>query len=179
MSEPGIAASGLTKSYTTRRGLLRRERTEKRALRGIDLEIPRGECFGRLGPNGAGKTTTVKILATLLLPPAGRASVAGHDVVREAAAVRRQIGFVLGGERGLYWRLSGLDNLRYFADLYRIPPEVSRRRIPDLLERLDLAGREKDRVGLYPRGMKQRLALAPGLLHDPEVLFPDEPTIGL
>src|SRR5437588_4176056 len=117
MSEAAIVASALAKTYTTRRGLLRRERIENRALRGIDLEIPRGELVGLLGPNGAGKTTTVKILATLLLPTAGRASVAGHDVVREAAAVRRQIGFVLGGERGLYWRLSGLDNLRYFADL--------------------------------------------------------------
>jgi ABC-2 type transport system ATP-binding protein len=105
--------------------------------------------------------------------------VLGLDAVKDQWALRRRIGFVFGGERGLYWRLSGLDNLRYFADLYRVPPEVSRRRIPELLERLDLKGRERDRVELYSRGMKQRLHLARGLLNDPEVLFLDEPTIGL
>jgi len=132
-----------------------------------------------LGPNGAGKTTMVKIFTTLLLPTSGTARVLGLDAVKEQWALRRRIGFVFGGERGLYWRLSGLDNLRYFADLYRIPPEVSRLRIPELLERLGLAGRERDRVELYSRGMKQRLHLARGLLNDPEVLFLDEPTIGL
>ncbi len=100
-------------------------------------------------------------------------------MVKDQWALRRRIGFVFGGERGLYWRLSGLDNLRYFADLYRIPPQVSRRRIAELLERLGLAGRERDRVELYSRGMKQRLHLARGLLNDPDVLFLDEPTIGL
>ena len=103
----------------------------------------------------------------------------GLDVVKETDAVRRKIGFVFGGERGLYWRLSGRDNLRYFADLYRIPPEVSRLRIAKLLERLGLADRQHDKVELYSRGMKQRLHLARGLLNDPEVLFLDEPTIGL
>ena len=121
----------------------------------------------------------VKIFTTLLLPASGTALVLGLDAVKDQWALRKRIGFVFGGERGLYWRLSGLDNLRYFADLYRVPPEVSRRRIPELLERLDLAGREKDRVELYSRGMKQRLHLARGLLNDPEVLFLDEPTIGL
>jgi ABC-2 type transport system ATP-binding protein len=138
-----------------------------------------GELFGVLGPNGAGKTTTVKILTTLLIPTSGSARVLGHDVVHDVNALRRRIGFVFGGERGLYTRLNGYDNLRYFADLYRIPPDVSRRRIPELLERLDLKGRERDRVETYSRGMKQRLHLARGLLNDPEILFLDEPTIGL
>jgi ABC-2 type transport system ATP-binding protein len=93
--------------------------------------------------------------------------------------VRKRIGFVFGGERGLYMRLSALDNLRYFADLYQIPPEVSRRRIQELLEQLGLKGREHDRVEGYSRGMKQRLHLARGLLNHPEVLFLDEPTIGI
>jgi len=176
---PAIEARRLRKTYRTTRGVFRRERVEQVALRGVDLAIERGELFGLLGPNGAGKTTMVKIFTTLLLPTSGAAVVLGLDAVRDQWALRRRIGFVFGGERGLYWRLSGLDNLRYFADLYRIPPEVSRRRIPELLERLGLAGRERDRVELYSRGMKQRLHLARGLLNDPEVLFLDEPTIGL
>jgi len=176
---PAIEARRLRKTYRTTRGVFRRERVEQVALRGVDLAIERGELFGLHGPNGAGKTTMVKIFTTLLLPTSGAAVVLGLDAVRDQWALRRRIGFVFGGERGLYWRLSGLDNLRYFADLYRIPPEVSRRRIPELLERLGLAGRERDRVELYSRGMKQRLHLARGLLNDPEVLFLDEPTIGL
>jgi ABC-2 type transport system ATP-binding protein len=179
MANPAIEARQLRKTYNTKRGLLRRERVDHEALRGADLSISQGELFGLLGPNGAGKTTMVKIFTTLLLPTSGEARIVGLDVVRDPWAIRRRIGFVFGGERGLYWRLSGLDNLRYFADLYRIPPDVSRRRIAALLERLGLKGRERDRVELYSRGMKQRLHLARGLLNDPEVLFLDEPTIGL
>ena len=174
-----IEARQLRKTYKTTRGVFRREKVEQFALRGVDLAIEPGELFGLLGPNGAGKTTMTKIFTTLLLPTSGQATVLGLDVVRDQWRLRRRIGFVFGGERGLYWRLSGLDNLRYFADLYRVPPEVTRKRIPELLERLGLAGRERDRVELYSRGMKQRLHLARGLLNDPEVLFLDEPTIGL
>jgi len=178
-TQPAIEARELRKTYTTTRGVFRRERVERAALRGVDLKIAPGELFGLLGPNGAGKTTMVKIFTTLLLPTSGSGLVLGLDAVKEQWALRKRIGFVFGGERGLYWRLSGLDNLRYFADLYRIPPAVSRRRIPELLERLGLLGRERDRVELYSRGMKQRLHLARGLLNDPDVLFLDEPTIGL
>ncbi len=174
-----IEARQLRKTYRTTRGVFRREKVEQLALRGVDLAIEPGELFGLLGPNGAGKTTMTKIFTTLLLPTSGTAMVLGLDVVRDQWRLRRRIGFVFGGERGLYWRLSGLDNLRYFADLYRIPPEVTRKRIPELLGRLGLAGRERDRVELYSRGMKQRLHLARGLLNDPEVLFLDEPTIRL
>ena len=179
MASAAIEARDLRKTYESTRGLIRREKVERAALRGVELAIERGELFGLLGPNGAGKTTMVKIFTTLLLPTSGAAKVLGLDVVKDQWALRRRIGFVFGGERGLYWRLSGLDNLRYFADLYRVPPDVSRRRIPELLERLGLKGRERDRVELYSRGMKQRLHLARGLLNDPEVLFLDEPTIGL
>ena len=176
---PAIEAAQLRKTYITTRGVLRRERVEHVALRGVDLAIARGELFGLLGPNGAGKTTMVKIFTTLLLPTAGTARILGLDAVKDPWSVRRRIGFVFGGERGLYWRLSGLDNLRYFADLYLIPPDVSRRRIGELLEVLGLKGREHDKVENYSRGMKQRLHLARGLLNEPEVLFLDEPTIGL
>jgi len=176
---PAIEISGLRKKYVNKRGTFRRTKVENVALAGIDLAIRPGELFGLLGPNGAGKTTATKILTTLLLPDSGQARVLGLDVVKQTSAVRSRIGFVFGGDRGLYWRLSGLNNLRYFADLYRIPPDVSKRRIGELLERLGLAGREHDKVEVYSRGMKQRLHLARGLLNDPEVLFLDEPTIGL
>ncbi|HZQ49147.1 MAG TPA: ABC transporter ATP-binding protein [Candidatus Dormibacteraeota bacterium] len=177
--EAAIEARGLRKVYVSTRGVFRRRRVEQVALRGVDLDIARGELFGLLGPNGAGKTTIVKIFTTLLLPSGGAARILGLDAIRDPNAVRKRIGFVFGGERGLYWRLSGLDNLRYFADLYQIPPDVSRRRIGELLEALGLKGREHDKVEGYSRGMKQRLHLARGLLNAPEVLFLDEPTIGL
>jgi ABC-2 type transport system ATP-binding protein len=179
MSAPAIEAGRLQKTYTTSRGLLRREKKEQLALRGVDLKIAPGELFGLLGPNGAGKTTMVKIFTTLLLPTSGEAKILGLDVVKDTWAIRKRIGFVFGGERGLYWRLSGLDNLRYFADLYQIPPDISARRIEELLHTLNLKGREHDKVEGYSRGMKQRLHLARGLLNAPEVLFLDEPTIGL
>ena len=178
-SEPAVEARALRKTYVTTRGVFRREKVERVALRAVDLSIARGELFGLLGPNGAGKTTMVKIFTTLLLPTSGSALILGVDAVRNPWPVRKRIGFVFGGERGLYGRLSGLDNLRYFADLYQIPPDVSRRRIDALLEILDLKGREHDKVEAYSRGMKQRLHLARGLLNEPEVLFLDEPTIGL
>ncbi len=179
MASPAIEVRDLRKKYVTHRGTFRRTKTENVALDGISLAIRPGELFGLLGPNGAGKTTATKILTTLLLPDSGSATVLGLDVVRQTSALRRRIGFVFGGERGLYWRLSGLDNLRYFADLYGIAPDVSKRRIGDMLKRLGLSGREHDKVEHYSRGMKQRLHLARGLLNDPEVLFLDEPTIGL
>ncbi|MBI3287314.1 MAG: ABC transporter ATP-binding protein [Chloroflexi bacterium] len=146
---------------------------------GISLEVRPGELFGLLGPNGAGKTTTVKILTTLLIPTGGQASILGFDVVGQADRVRPRIGFIFGGERGLYWRLSACDNLRYFADLYHMDPDRSRRRIDELLELVGLLGREDEKVEGYSRGMRQRLHVARALLHDPEVLFLDEPTMGL
>jgi ABC-2 type transport system ATP-binding protein len=174
-----IEVDGLCRTYRSRRGIARRRRNDVEALRGISFEVERGELFGLLGPNGAGKTTTIKILATLLLPSAGSARVLGFDPAREPGKVRPRIGHVFGGDRGLYDRLSALDNLRYFADLYRVPVREKRARIGELLELVGLAGRERERVETYSRGMRQRLHIARGLLHDPEILFLDEPTIGL
>ena len=119
------------------------------------------------------------MLVTLLIPTSGSARVLGYDVVRDAQAVRRRIGYVFGGDRGAYERLSGLDNLRYFSELYGVPPKVQKRRIPELLELVGLDGRERERVEGYSRGMRQRLHIARGLLHDPPVVVLDEPTIGL
>jgi ABC-2 type transport system ATP-binding protein len=174
-----IEVEGLTRRYRSRTGTFRRRTAVVDAINGVSFEVERGELFGLLGPNGAGKTTMIKVLTTLLLPTTGSARVLGFDVRREARHVRGRIGYVFGGDRGLYDRLSGLDNLRYFADLYRVPPRTRRARIDSLLELVELKGRERERVETYSRGMKQRLHIARGLLHDPEILFLDEPTIGL
>jgi ABC-2 type transport system ATP-binding protein len=114
-----------------------------------------------------------------LIPTSGSARVLGHDVVKDAQWVRKNIGYVFGGDRGLYERLSALDNLRYFAELYAVPPGEQRRRIDELLELVGLKGRERERVEGFSRGMRQRLHIARGLLHDPPVVFLDEPTIGV
>jgi ABC-2 type transport system ATP-binding protein len=176
---PAIEVNELCRTYRSRKGVIRRRRTEVHALGGISFEVERGELFGLLGPNGAGKTTTIKILTTLLLPTSGTARVLGFDPANQAGDVRRRIGHVFGGDRGLYDRLSALDNLKYFADLYRVPVREKRRRIAEMLELVGLQGRERERVETYSRGMRQRLHIARGLLHDPEILFLDEPTIGL
>ena len=174
-----VEAHDLRRSYTTRTGIFKREKKVVEAVRGVSFGIERGELFGLLGPNGAGKTTTIKMLITLLLPTGGSATVLGHDVVHDAREVRRHIGYVFGGDRGLYERLNALDNLRYFAELYGVPPREQKQRIGSLLELVGLTGREKERVEGFSRGMRQRLHIARGLLHDPEVLFLDEPTIGI
>ncbi len=176
---PILQARDLTRSYRSSTGIVRRERKVVEAVRGVSLQVERGELFGLLGPNGAGKTTVIKMFITLLLPTSGSATVLGHDVVTEARAVRRRIGYVFGGDRGLYERLSALDNLRYFSELYAVPAREQRRRIAELLELVGLTGREKERVEGFSRGMRQRLHIARGLLHDPEVLFLDEPSIGI
>src|SRR5437764_14887770 len=174
-----IEAANLRRTYKTHTGTVRRRAKEIEAVRGISFAVEPGELFGLLGPNGAGKTTTIKMLITLLIPTAGTARVLGYDVVESPREVRRRIGYVFGGERGVYERLSGYDNLRYFAELYGVPARMQKRRIEELLELVGLTGREQERAEGYSRGMKQRLHVARGLLHDPPVLFLDEPTIGL
>jgi ABC-2 type transport system ATP-binding protein len=150
-----------------------------RALEGLSLSIERGEVRGLLGPNGAGKTTLVRILSTILLPSEGQAFVLGHDVVRETAAVRAAIGIVFGGDKGLYPKLTARQTLDYWAALYNVPLKEAQRKVPALLERVGLSGRADNRVETYSRGMKQRLHLARGLIGNAQVLFLDEPTIGM
>ncbi|MFC4072411.1 ABC transporter ATP-binding protein [Actinoplanes subglobosus] len=178
-SDYAIEAEGLRRSYRSRTGWLRPRLTTVDAVRGVDFTVRRGELFGLLGPNGAGKTTTIKMLNTLLIPTGGTARICGFDVEKQTREVRRRIGYVFGGDRGLYDRLSALDNLRYFAELYGVPARDQRRRIAELLDLVRLSGREQERVEGYSRGMRQRLHIARGLLHEPQVLFLDEPSIGV
>jgi ABC-2 type transport system ATP-binding protein len=174
-----IELSHLRRTFKSHSGVIKRTTKKIVAVDDVSFEIPEGELFGLLGPNGAGKTTTVKMLTTLLIPTSGSASVKGFDVVARAEEVRKRIGFIFGGERGLYWRLTGIDNLRYFASLYSLDPDVTKKRIPYLLDMVGLNGRGDEKVQGYSRGMKQRLHVARTLLHDPDVLFLDEPTLGL
>ncbi|RKN04256.1 ABC transporter ATP-binding protein [Streptomyces radicis] len=179
MGTPAIEVQGLTREYRTSTGLLRRTARVIPALRGITLTVEPGEIFGLVGPNGAGKTTLIKILTTLLLPTSGQARVLGYDVVSGHRRIRRSINFVYGGERGLYWRLSAEDNLRYFADLYQVPLREANGRVRELLELVGLDDRRQERVEGFSKGMKQRLHLAKSLINRPRVLFLDEPSIGL
>ncbi|MDG6985232.1 MAG: ABC transporter ATP-binding protein [Nitrososphaerota archaeon] len=175
---PAISVKGLTREYVTRNFFGGVARTTS-ALSGIDFEVANGELFGLIGPNGAGKTTTIKILTTLLTPTGGDARILGLDVRKDLYEIRRRIGIVFGGERGLYNRVSAVDNLRYFSDLYGVDSSVARKRIPELLEVVGLSDRAQEKVEKYSRGMKQRLHIAKALVHDPELIFLDEPTIGL
>ena len=163
-----ITVSQLTKTYGK----------NVQALGGVDLEIGAG-MFGLVGPNGEGKTTTIKMLTTLLTPTSGTARVLGFDIAKDVMEIRRRIGIIFGGERGLYYRVSGRENLRYFADLYGVSMSKRERRISELLEMVGLSDRADNRVEGYSRGMKQRLHIAKGLINDPQLVFMDEPTIGL
>jgi len=149
------------------------------ALDHVNLKIRAGELFGLLGPNGAGKTTLVKCLSTILIPDEGTAVVNGYDVLKETTMVRASIGLVVGGERTLYWKLTARDNLMYFASLYKMPREEAKSRVSELLEMMGLIDRADERLEDYSTGMRQKVAIARALLHDPSVLLLDEPTLGL
>jgi ABC-2 type transport system ATP-binding protein len=151
----------------------------KIALDHVTLEVEPGELFGLLGPNGAGKTTLVKILSTLSIPTGGSASVAGLDVVRHSVDVRKRLGVVYGDERTFFWRLSVLDNLLYYASLYRIPGDRARERAWELLDLVGLSASAQLRMHHFSSGMKQRASIARGLLNDPDILIMDEPTRSL
>jgi ABC-2 type transport system ATP-binding protein len=162
-----IQATGLVKRYG-----------ELEAVRGIDLEVRAGEIFGFLGPNGAGKSTTISILCTLLSPTAGTASVAGIDVVRDSAGVRQRIGLVFQ-DPSLDDQLTGRENLEFHAFIYSVPSAERKRRIDEMLALVQLTDRAGSQVKTYSGGMKRRLEIARGMLHQPQVLFLDEPTLGL
>lgn len=179
-----VEASQVVKTFVKKRPvneLVRHpfRRAERvRALRGVDLRVRAGEIFGLLGPNGAGKTTLLKILSCLVLPDSGRAVIGGEDTVHEGR-VKPKIGLVHSDERSFYWRLSGRENLRFFSHLYDVPRRKMGARIDELLRRVGMLEDADRRFADYSSGMKQRLAVARALLHDPPILLMDEPTRSL
>jgi ABC-type multidrug transport system ATPase subunit/ABC-type multidrug transport system permease subunit len=177
-----IEAYGLTKHFINRKGFLdylpRSSKQEIAAVQEVSFQIRTGELFGLLGPNGAGKTTLLKLLSTLIIPTAGMARVNGYDL-KDEEKVKSAIGLVTGHERALYWRLTGRENLRFYGSLCGLSPRQTRDRIKELSELLDLEEFMDRRFDRCSSGMKQRLALAQGMLHHPRILFLDEPTINL
>lgn len=172
-----IETLGLTKEFGG--AFWQRPRRGFRAVDGVSLAVSRGEIFGVLGPNGAGKTTLIKLLCTLLLPTRGRATINGLDLERDAARIRASVGLVTGDERSFYWRLTGRENLEFFAALYDLERQQARGRVSELLELVGLTPHAERAFQNYSAGMKQRLAIARSLLNDPDVLFLDEPTKNL
>jgi len=159
------------------RQLMRRKPTV--ALDGVTLKIPQGSVFGLLGPNGAGKTTFIKLLCGLILPTHGTARVAGLDVTYESSMLHARVGLVTSDERSFYWRLTARQNLEFFATLYNLKGRARCERVKELLAHVGLSADADRRFSDFSSGMKQRLAVARGLLHDPDILFLDEPTKGL
>ena len=162
-------------------GLVGHGRSQRKidALRGVTLQIARGEVFGLMGPNGAGKTTLLRLLATVLPPSTGGGRIGEADLVQQAGTVRRLVGLASGEERGFYWRLTGRENLEFFAGLLGLSPGAGRRRTDEVLELVDLLPMARQPVAQYSTGMRQRLGIARALLGAPAVLLLDEPTRSL
>ncbi|WP_321366847.1 ABC transporter ATP-binding protein [uncultured Desulfuromusa sp.] len=169
MTDIVLSTENLAKSYAG---------SDRPAINGLSLKVRRGQVFGLLGPNGAGKTTTISILCTLLQPCSGNATILGHDVVRQAAEVRRKIGLV-PQDIALYGSLTARENLRYFARIFQLSGKKIEERIAKCLDLAELQDCADQRVSTYSGGMKRRANLAAGILHQPEILFLDEPTVGI
>ncbi|OLT27954.1 ABC transporter [Nocardiopsis sp. CNR-923] len=168
-----IEIQGLNRSYEVK------GKPDHIALKDVNLTIPQGEVHSLLGPNGAGKTTLCRILSTVLLPTSGSVRVMGHDVAKEHHRVKKCLGVVFGGDRGLYNQLTARQNLNFWASMYELGRAQRRRRVTELLDRVGLAQRADEAVQGFSRGMKQRLHLARGLVSSPAVLILDEPTVGM
>jgi ABC-2 type transport system ATP-binding protein len=171
----------LTKIYKPPRGIWRLAvksplKEEVKAVDAVNFIVSWGEVFGLIGPNGAGKTTLLKMLATLIWPTSGEAKVANFDIVREEDEVRSRVGFVSGNERSFFWRLSGRENLEFYASLYNLPRKEAKKKIDQLLDLLSLSQVADNMYYSYSSGMRQKLALARALLNSPCVLILDEPT---
>ncbi|MDF2822140.1 MAG: transporter related [Clostridiales bacterium] len=174
-----IEVRDLKRDYIATKGWVRRRKETIKAVDGISFDVHKGEIFGLLGQNGAGKTTTIKMLITLLAPTSGTCKVLGYDTFGEEKEIRNRINFIFGGEMGVYRRLSARDNLKYFANLYLIKTEAIHTRITELLDLVGLTDKADLLVETYSKGMIQRLQIARGLINDPEIIFMDEPTVGL
>ena len=182
--ESVVRVEAIAKRFALRRSIREivrhpRERRWQQSVRDVSFEVAQGEFFGLLGPNGAGKTTLFKMLATLVIPDAGTAVVAGHDVVRAPADVRRVLTPVIADERSLNWRLSAAENLRLFAALHGIGGRAAAARVAELLGVVGLDEAGGKMVGVFSSGMRQRLLVARALLARPRVLLLDEPTRSL
>ncbi|MCP4419084.1 MAG: ABC transporter ATP-binding protein, partial [Chloroflexi bacterium] len=173
-----VKIENLQKTYITkkREGLFKSSLREVEALKNISLEIEPGEIFGLLGPNGAGKTTLIKCLTTLLLPTNGRAWINGFELTKQDDAIRATVGCMLMGERGLYWKLTGRENLVFFGALYHLPPAERARRATAVIDRLNMAEFADRAVETYSSGQKMKLAFAKALINDAPLLILDEPT---
>jgi len=178
-----ISTFGLTKWFQRTSGyrdlLPFRERKKVTAAEEISLDIKEGEFFGLLGPNGAGKTTLVKMLCCLVLPSSGTAKIFGYDILKEESKVKKLVGLVSAEERSFYWRLTGRENLQFYAALYHLSGQQARKRIDELLDLVELTDKADIRFQNYSTGMRQKLAIARGLLSEPKILFVDEPTRSL
>lgn len=148
------------------------------ALKGISFEIKQGEFFGLLGPNGAGKTTTISIMSTILNPDDGAVSIAGYDMMKNPSACKKTIG-VVPQEIALYNEMSAIDNLMFWGGLYDVPKNILKEKIETTLRLFGLSDRKNDRIKTYSGGMKRRINIASALLHNPKILFMDEPTVGI
>jgi ABC-2 type transport system ATP-binding protein len=174
-----VETVNLSKAFPPRRGWRRLSRGRPiAAVQDVNLQVAPGETFGLLGPNGAGKTTLVKMLCTLILPSAGTAQIAGHSLANPAA-IRSAVGLVVTDERSFYWRLTGRQNLSFFASLYGLHGAEAEQRVAEVLTAVEMTERAEDQFGHYSTGMRQRLAMARSLLHRPQILFLDEPTRSL
>lgn len=179
MTDPAIETKSLSKTYDRPRGWLRlARRGGTAAVREVTLRVESGELFGLLGPNGAGKTTLVKMLATLISPTSGTATVGGFGLHR-SGKIRQTVGLVVSDERSFYWRLSGRRNLDFFAAMYGLKAGDADSRVDQVLAEVDLVDEADKRFANYSTGMRQRLAIARSLLHRPSILFLDEPSRSL
>src|SRR5947208_6834120 len=175
-SSPMLAIDAHDGTKTFKSGWLRPRRTA--ALRGVSLTVPRGTIVGLLGPNGAGKTTLLSILATLLTPDSGSVRVLGHDVVRDAARLRRRLNMA-SGRPSFLWSLRVAEIVAFYGRLYGLSGRTLRRRVDELIELCELSDHRRTPYSELSTGLKQRVALAKSLVNDPELLFLDEPTLGL
>jgi ABC-2 type transport system ATP-binding protein len=174
-----IEVDDLKRDYVSYKGWVSRKKEVVTAVNKISFAVEEGTIFGLLGQNGAGKTTTIKTLITLLAPTSGQCRVLGYDTFKQAKKIRPKINFIFGGELGVYRRLSARDNLAYFSNLYHVPPKVAKERIKDALNLVELTDKADMLCETYSKGMLQRLQIARSLVNDPEILFCDEPTVGL
>lgn len=163
-----IEVKGLTKSFK-----------EVEALKNVSFNVPKGEVLGLLGENGAGKTTTLRILATMLKPTSGTAILSGNDILKNQQAVRKEIGILFGGESGLYDRLTARENIAYYGELNDMGKDEIKERIEYLVKILDMEEYIDRRVGKFSKGMKQKVAIARSIVHNPPIMLFDEPTSGL